>query len=148
MSSLNRLPLPDLPERSLRAPEGVSRAENGRLAPGFAAKLNLLVDLLLVMGALLGSTVLMGHSLQLGHLDLWLMLGVAGLGWLLVGSALCLDDPRLSDRAPMDDLALVSILVDERAGLAAAGVPQAGGARGPPGRGAHPRRGRHEPADG
>ncbi len=83
----------------------------GRLAPGFAAKLNLLVDLLLVVGALLGSTVLMGHALQLGNLDLWLLLGVAGLGWLLVGTALCLYDPRFSDRAPLDDLALVSITV-------------------------------------
>ncbi|HEX8699466.1 MAG TPA: exopolysaccharide biosynthesis polyisoprenyl-phosphate hexose-1-phosphate transferase EpsZ [Myxococcaceae bacterium] len=88
-----------------------SQAGSGRLAPGFASQLNLLVDLLLVMGALLGSTVLMGHSIQLGNLDLWLLLGVAGLSWLLVGSALCLYDPRFSDRAPLDDLALVSITV-------------------------------------
>jgi hypothetical protein len=47
----------------------------------------------------------------LGNLDLWLLLGVAGLGWLLVGTALCLYDPRFSDRAPLDDLALVSITV-------------------------------------
>ncbi|WP_422723937.1 exopolysaccharide biosynthesis polyisoprenyl-phosphate hexose-1-phosphate transferase EpsZ [Hyalangium rubrum] len=83
----------------------------GRLAPGFAARLNLLVDLLLVVASLVGSTLLMGHSLQLGNLDLWLLLGVAGLGWLLVGTALCLYDPRFSDRAPLDDLALVSITV-------------------------------------
>jgi exopolysaccharide biosynthesis polyprenyl glycosylphosphotransferase len=92
-------------------PPAPSKPVRGKLAPGFAAKLNLLVDLLLVVAALLGSTVLMGHSIQLGNLDLWLLLGVAGLGWLLVGTALCLYDPRFSDRAPLDDLALVSITV-------------------------------------
>jgi exopolysaccharide biosynthesis polyprenyl glycosylphosphotransferase len=84
---------------------------SGRLAPGFAVKLNLLMDLLLVVASLLGSTLLMGHSIQLGNLDLWLLLGMAGLGWVLLGSALCLYDPRFSDRAPLDDLALVSITV-------------------------------------
>ncbi|MDY7226013.1 exopolysaccharide biosynthesis polyisoprenyl-phosphate hexose-1-phosphate transferase EpsZ [Hyalangium sp. s54d21] len=88
-----------------------SKPVRGRLAPGFAAKLNLLVDLLLVVASLLGSTLLMGHSIQVGNLDLWLLLGMAGLGWLLVGTALCLYDPRFSDRAPLDDLALVSITV-------------------------------------
>jgi len=92
-------------------PTAVPQAGGGRLAPGFASRLNLLVDLCLVVAALLGSTVLMGHPLQLGNLDLWLLLGVAGLSWLLVGSALCLYDPRFSDRSPMDDLALVSITV-------------------------------------
>ncbi|HLL04136.1 MAG TPA: exopolysaccharide biosynthesis polyisoprenyl-phosphate hexose-1-phosphate transferase EpsZ [Myxococcaceae bacterium] len=92
-------------------PTAVPQTEGGRLAPGFASKLNLLVDLVLVVGALLGSTVLMGHPLQVGNLDLWLLVGLAGLSWLLVGSALCLYDPRFSDRSPMDDLALVSITV-------------------------------------
>ncbi len=82
-----------------------------RLSPGFAAKLNRLVDLLLVGAALLISTVLMGHPLQVGNLELWLLLGMAGLGWLLAGSALCLYEPRFAHRAPMDDLALVSITV-------------------------------------
>ncbi len=97
--------------KGLPLPTPAPKPTRGRLAPGFAAKMNLLVDLLLVVGALLGSTVLMGHSLQLGNLDLWLLVGVAGLGWLLVGTALCLYDPRFSDRAPLDDLALVSISV-------------------------------------
>ncbi len=88
-----------------------SQTARGRLAPGFASRLNLLVDLVLVVGALLGSTVGMGHPVQVGNLDLWFLLGVAGLGWLLVGSALCLYDPRFADRAPLDDLALVSITV-------------------------------------
>ncbi|MDY7225033.1 exopolysaccharide biosynthesis polyisoprenyl-phosphate hexose-1-phosphate transferase EpsZ [Hyalangium rubrum] len=111
MDPLKRLPPPG-PSRST-----LQHSNLGVLFPGFAAKLNLLVDLLLVMSALLGSTVLMGYPHQLGHLDLWLMLGVAGLVWLLVGSALCLYDPRVSDRAPMDDLALVSITVVSLTGV-------------------------------
>lgn len=95
--------------RELRQPSPAPTSTRGRLAPGFAAKLNLLVDLLLVMGALLGSTLLMGHELQVRNMDLWALLGMAGLGWLLVGTALSLYDPRFSDRAPLDDLALVSI---------------------------------------
>ena len=97
--------------RQLPLPTAVFPAASIPLAPGFASRLNLLVDLLLVMGALLGSTVLRGFPLQAGNLDLWLLLGTAGLGWLLVGSALCLYEPRFSDRAPMDELALVSIAV-------------------------------------
>ena len=111
MSPVKR-PLPPGPSRHTR-----QHTNPGVLSPGFAAKLNLLVDLLLVMGALLGSTVLMGHSLQLGQLDLWLMLGVAGLVWLLVGTPLCLYDARFSDRAPLDDLALVSITVVSTTGV-------------------------------
>ncbi|MFL5345508.1 MAG: exopolysaccharide biosynthesis polyisoprenyl-phosphate hexose-1-phosphate transferase EpsZ [Hyalangium sp.] len=100
-------PPPMQPQKSMR----------GRLAPGFAAKLNLLVDLMVVVVALLGSTRLMGHSLQVTNLDLWLLLGMAGLGWLLLGTALCLYDPRFSDRAPLDDLALVSITVVSITGM-------------------------------
>jgi exopolysaccharide biosynthesis polyprenyl glycosylphosphotransferase len=97
--------------KAMPLPAPAPKPVRGQLAAGFAAKLNMLVDLSLVVAALLGSTVLMGHSLQLGNLDLWLLLGVAGLGWLLVGTALCLYDPRFSDRAALDDLALVSIAV-------------------------------------
>jgi exopolysaccharide biosynthesis polyprenyl glycosylphosphotransferase len=111
---MNTLKRPLSPGDSRRT---LQHSRLGVLFPGFAAKLSLLVDLLLVMAALLGSTVLMGYALQLGHLDLWLMLGVAGLVWLLVGSPLCLYDPRFSDRAPMDDLALVSITVVSTTGV-------------------------------
>ena len=103
--------------RGLPLPTPAPKSTRGRLAPGFASKLNLLVDLLLVVGALLGSTLLMGHKLQMGNLDLWLLLGMAGLAWLLLGTALCLYDPRFSDRAPLDDLALVSITVVSITGM-------------------------------
>uniref|UniRef100_UPI001CCCDA2D sugar transferase n=1 Tax=Hyalangium gracile TaxID=394092 RepID=UPI001CCCDA2D len=110
-------PAPEAPRLVAPPPPVVQKPTRGRLAPGFAAKLNLLVDLLLVVVALLGSTVLMGHSLQLANLDLWLLLGEAGLAWLLLGTALCLYDPRFSDRAPLDDLALVSITVVSVTGM-------------------------------
>jgi exopolysaccharide biosynthesis polyprenyl glycosylphosphotransferase len=109
-------PAPEAPRMMVAAPPP-PKATRGRLAPGFAAKLNLLVDLFLVVGALLGSTLLMGHKLQVGNLDLWLLLGMAGLGWLLLGTTLCLYDPRFSDRAPLDDLALVSITVVSITGM-------------------------------
>ncbi|ADO75643.1 exopolysaccharide biosynthesis polyisoprenyl-phosphate hexose-1-phosphate transferase EpsZ [Stigmatella aurantiaca] len=97
--------------RVFAAPMRATKPVKGRLAPGFAAKLNLLADLAWVVVALLGSTLLAGHSLQLANLDFWLLLGVAGLGWVLVGTTLCLYDARFSDRAPLDDLALTSITV-------------------------------------
>jgi exopolysaccharide biosynthesis polyprenyl glycosylphosphotransferase len=100
-----------LDRQQLTLPTPSAQAACGRLTPGFSSKLNLLADLVVVVAALLGSTVLMGHPLQVGTLDLWLMLGMACLGWLLVGTALCLYDPCFADRAPMDDLALVSIMV-------------------------------------
>ncbi|HEX8437268.1 nucleoside-diphosphate sugar epimerase/dehydratase, partial [Archangium sp.] len=86
-------------------------SSHGRLAPGSASKLNLVVDVLLGLGALVGSMELMGHPLQPGNLDVWLLAGLGALTWLLVGTALCLYDPRFSDRSVLDDLALLSIAV-------------------------------------
>jgi exopolysaccharide biosynthesis polyprenyl glycosylphosphotransferase len=82
-----------------------------RFAAGFAAKLNLVVDLLLVAVALLASTALMGHALRWERADMWALLGVGMGTWLLVGTALCLYDVRFADRERLDDLALVSITV-------------------------------------
>jgi exopolysaccharide biosynthesis polyprenyl glycosylphosphotransferase len=110
-------PAVEAPRLVVPPPVQPQKPTRGRLAAGFAAKLNLLVDLMLVVGALGGSTLMMGHSLQVTNLDLWLLLGMAGLGWLLLGTALCLYDPRFSDRAPLDDLALVSITVVSVTGM-------------------------------
>ncbi|WP_306819045.1 exopolysaccharide biosynthesis polyisoprenyl-phosphate hexose-1-phosphate transferase EpsZ [Archangium lipolyticum] len=82
-----------------------------RFAPGFAAKLNLAVDLVLVVTALLVSTTMMGHDLHLERTDVWVLLGVGILSWLVVGTALCLYDARFADRERLDDLALISIQV-------------------------------------
>jgi exopolysaccharide biosynthesis polyprenyl glycosylphosphotransferase len=86
-------------------------SSRGRLTPGAASKLNLVVDLLLGVAALAGSTALMGHRLQPGNLDVWLLASIGGLTWLLAGTVLCLYDPRFSDRAKLEELALVSVAV-------------------------------------
>jgi exopolysaccharide biosynthesis polyprenyl glycosylphosphotransferase len=82
-----------------------------RFAPGFAAKLNTAVDLVLVVAALLISTTMMGHDLHLERTDVWVLLGVGVIAWLFVGTALCLYDVRFADRERLDDLALLSIQV-------------------------------------
>ncbi|HEX5750939.1 MAG TPA: exopolysaccharide biosynthesis polyisoprenyl-phosphate hexose-1-phosphate transferase EpsZ [Archangium sp.] len=89
------------------------RAESlpSRFAPGFAAKLNLAVDVVLVVAALLISTTMMGHDLHLERTDVWVLLGVGVVAWLVVGTALCLYDVRFADRERLDDLALISIQV-------------------------------------
>jgi exopolysaccharide biosynthesis polyprenyl glycosylphosphotransferase len=82
-----------------------------RFAPGFAAKMNMAVDLVLVVAALLISTTMMGHDLHLERTDVWVLLGVGIVAWLFVGTALCLYDVRFADRERLDDLALLSIQV-------------------------------------
>lgn len=82
-----------------------------RFAPGFATKLNVMTDVLLVVAALLVSTTLMGHDLHLERTDVWVLMGVGVFAWLFVGTALCLYDVRFTDRERLDDLALISIQV-------------------------------------
>jgi exopolysaccharide biosynthesis polyprenyl glycosylphosphotransferase len=86
-------------------------SSRGRLAPGSTSKLNLLVDVLLGVGALVGAMALMAPPLQPGNLDMWLLASLGALTWLLASTALCLYDPRFSDRSALDDLALLSIAV-------------------------------------
>ncbi|HSP79760.1 MAG TPA: exopolysaccharide biosynthesis polyisoprenyl-phosphate hexose-1-phosphate transferase EpsZ [Myxococcaceae bacterium] len=95
--------------REVLAPPGAEPPP--RFAPGFAAKLNLVVDLLLLVGALLVSTLAMGHELHLERTDVWALLGVGVVTWLLSGTVLCLYDVRFADRERLDDLALISIQV-------------------------------------
>ncbi|OJH34786.1 exopolysaccharide biosynthesis polyisoprenyl-phosphate hexose-1-phosphate transferase EpsZ [Cystobacter ferrugineus] len=80
-------------------------------APGFTAKVNLLTDLVLVVAALLTSTTLMGHDLRLERTDVWVLLGVGVVSWLVSGTALCLYDTRFAQRERLDDLALLSVQV-------------------------------------
>ena len=104
---------PTVAEKSLTlvATKAVTEAFRSRFAPGFAAKMNMVVDLALVVMALLTSTTLMGHDLHLERTDVWVLLGVGVVAWLVVGTALCLYDVRFDDREHLDDLALFSIQV-------------------------------------
>ncbi|XXF78063.1 sugar transferase [Myxococcaceae bacterium GXIMD 01537] len=90
------------------APTPVEPEGRHPLAPGFASKLNLAVDLLLVLGALWAATLLKGRppALEL----LWLGLA-SSAAWLVTGTALCLYDPRVVERDLMDHAALVTINV-------------------------------------
>lgn len=88
-----------------------AEAPPSRFAPGFAAKMNMAADLVLVVAALLISTTMMGHDLHLERTDVWVLLSVGVMAWLVVGTALCLYDARFADRERLDDLALISIQV-------------------------------------
>ncbi|MET0404626.1 MAG: sugar transferase, partial [Cystobacter sp.] len=101
---------PTPPPLSVVAPHTAAPAAP-RFASGFAAKMNMMADLVLVVAALLISTTLMGHDLHLERTDVWVLLGVGVISWLVVGTALCLYDVRFADRDRLDDLALISIQV-------------------------------------
>jgi exopolysaccharide biosynthesis polyprenyl glycosylphosphotransferase len=88
------------------APKGTSL-----LVSGFASKLNLVVDLALVVVSLLVCASVMGHDLRLERTDIMVLLGVGVVSWLFMGTALCLYDVRFADRERLDDLALTSIQV-------------------------------------
>jgi exopolysaccharide biosynthesis polyprenyl glycosylphosphotransferase len=84
-------------------------ADTPRLAPGFAAKLNLTVDLVLLVGVLAGAAWLSG---QLQGVQGWALPCVAltaVLVWLITGTALCLYDSRFAERSKLDHVALVSV---------------------------------------
>ncbi|WP_426756017.1 exopolysaccharide biosynthesis polyisoprenyl-phosphate hexose-1-phosphate transferase EpsZ [Myxococcus sp. Y35] len=80
-----------------------------KLAPGFAAKLNLTVDLVLLSLVLAGSAWLSG---ELPAASDWkvpsLVLAAWGV-WIVTGTALCLYDSRFADRSKLDHVALVSV---------------------------------------
>jgi exopolysaccharide biosynthesis polyprenyl glycosylphosphotransferase len=83
----------------------------GRLAPGFTAKLNLIVDLVVLLGAIFGSTILSGRPVSSeSHELVWFAIAATAV-WLVTGAALRHYDPWASEREVMDDAALVSILV-------------------------------------
>ena len=84
---------------------------DSRFAPGFATKMNVMMDVVLVVAALLISTTMMGHDLHLERTDVWVLMGVGVFAWLFVGTALCRYDVRFADRERLDDLALISIQV-------------------------------------
>ncbi|MFP2898585.1 exopolysaccharide biosynthesis polyisoprenyl-phosphate hexose-1-phosphate transferase EpsZ [Corallococcus sp. 4LFB] len=80
-----------------------------RLAPGFAAKLNLTVDVALLVGVLLGSAWMRGGLTFPMSWELPSMVVTAVLVWLITGTALCLYDSRFAERSKLDHVALVSV---------------------------------------
>src|SRR6185436_5395374 len=82
----------------------------GRLAPGSSAKVNLLMDLALLLAAIAVSTWLSNTGIDLtAHLAPWFA-ALACLVWVVTSTALRHYDPW-ANREPMDDAALVSVLV-------------------------------------
>lgn len=82
----------------------------GRLAPGFTARLNLVVDLLVLVGAFFASAA-WTHSVRLGTGELvWFAVGLTAV-WLVSATALRHYDPWSGEREALDDAMMVSILV-------------------------------------
>ncbi len=80
-----------------------------KLAPGFAAKLNLTVDLVL-MSAVLVVAAWLGN--QLTPESGWVVPGLVAAAlvtWIITGTALCLYDSRFAERRKLDHVALVSV---------------------------------------
>src|SRR5438309_3698282 len=78
----------------------------GKLSPGFAARLNLVVDPAILIFALHRATAAATGGVPYGA---WIAFAVAV--WLVVGIALRHYDPSAYERAAFDDAALVTILV-------------------------------------
>lgn len=94
------------PPAAPAAPAELAPEPRPPLSPGFAAKLNLTVDLALLVGALYASARLGGAGLELP----WVVLASVAV-WLVTGTALCLYDARFAERDMLDHAALVTINV-------------------------------------
>src|SRR5437660_109624 len=82
----------------------------GKLAPGFSSRLNLLVDLLLLVGAVQVSAFWTTQHFHPASVTLaWLSLALVAV-WLITATALRHYDPY-AEHEVIDDIALVSILV-------------------------------------
>ena len=80
----------------------------GRIAAGAVARTSLLLDLLALVLAAIGATLLSGYEVT----SALSTFGLAAIGtWLITAMALRHYDPWASDRMPFDDGAMTSILV-------------------------------------
>ncbi|MFP2927423.1 exopolysaccharide biosynthesis polyisoprenyl-phosphate hexose-1-phosphate transferase EpsZ [Pyxidicoccus sp. 3LG] len=87
----------------------VEEVQGPKLAPGFAAKLNLTVDLLLMSAVLVTTAWLDGKLTPAAG---WVVTGVvltALVTWIITGTAVCLYDSRFIERSKLDHVALVSV---------------------------------------
>ena len=85
--------------------DGTTNLQGFKLTPGFAAKLNLSVDLVLMSAVLAGAVWVTPES---GWVVTALVV-TALLTWIITGTALCLYDSRFADRSKLDHVALVSV---------------------------------------
>ncbi|QSQ28477.1 sugar transferase [Pyxidicoccus parkwayensis] len=108
MSSATASAAVGAPENSSQV-EGLTEVQGPKLAPGFAAKLNLTVDLALMSAVLVAAAWLGG---QLTTESGWVVSGLVVTSlvtWIITGTALCLYDSRFADRSKLDHVALVSV---------------------------------------
>jgi len=82
-----------------------------RFAPGFAVKLNLATDLVILIGAVFLSAWLAGWKSGPWTSTLLLCAGISVMVWAVVGTALCLYNTWVTERDMMDDVALVTVQV-------------------------------------
>ena len=83
-----------------------------RFAPGFAVKLNLATDLILLLSAVILSTWVGGrHGGLVWSHTLLLAAVTSSMVWVVVGTALCLYNTYVTEREMMDDVALVTVQV-------------------------------------
>ena len=89
--------------------DGLAEVQGPKLAPGFAAKLNLTVDLALMSAVLVGASWLGGLlTAESGWVVTGLVLASL-VTWIITGTALCLYDSRFAERSKLDHVALVSV---------------------------------------
>ncbi len=82
----------------------------GKLAPGFSSRLNLLVDVLVLVAAVYASAIWSHRAINVENLAVgWLAMALMAV-WLITATALRHYDPY-AEHDVIDDVALVSILV-------------------------------------
>ncbi len=109
MSSATASAAVGTPEKASSQGQGMEEVQGPKLAPGFAAKLNLTVDLVLMASVLVADAWLRN---QLTPGSGWLVPGLvltALVTWIITGTALCLYDSRFAERSKLDHVALVSV---------------------------------------
>jgi len=90
-------------------PVGMEEVQGPKLAPGFAAKLNLTVDLALLTAVLVATGILGQPPVPVSGWMLPTVVVSALVVWIITGTALCLYDSRFAERSKLDHVALVSI---------------------------------------
>jgi exopolysaccharide biosynthesis polyprenyl glycosylphosphotransferase len=90
-------------------PVGLEEVQGPKLAPGFAAKLNLTVDLALLTAVVVATGILGQPPVPVSGWMLPATVLMALVVWIITGTALCLYDSRFAERSKLDHVALVSV---------------------------------------